>query len=120
MELVPLFSSIFGDVIYPLFPDVIPVITLTQVTRSGIDPDTLESTETVKSYQVQAFFENFTAQRIAVGDVTATDQKVTIIASKLATIPVLGDTITRDGTQYTIIMIERDPGNVSWILGVRI
>ena len=120
MELKPLLNNSFSKV-FKLFPDVIPLVDYIRIERAGVDPETGEATpEREVVTKLNAFFENFEKKRIAAGEVTSQDQKVTILASSLPVKPEIGHRIVKDGSTYEVTDVTSDPAGISFVLETRV
>ncbi|MBG0802118.1 hypothetical protein IYW40_11600 [Methylocystis sp. H4A] len=97
--------------------DVAIDVTLTREEEIGPGPNPWDPPITAPvDYQCLGWLDAFDASWIAQGLVQESDVRVIIIATSLATTPVLGDALTVGGQTFLIAGVRHDPALATWDL----
>lgn len=105
---------------------VMYALTLTRETEGYYEPGVGQVPGEILNFPCKGMIEDFdsmTLQRsssfVEGSIIKPGDRKVTILSITLATAPKATDTITVDGTDYTIQSVTTDPAGATWSLVVR-
>lgn len=117
-----LFNTDIAGQVSDAFTGELKPATITRVSKSSYDAvnDTQTTTETTD--ETEGFVEDYNERMKTQGVVQDNDRRIILIANELDITPSVGgsdhepDTITIEGSDYTVVHVKRDPAGATFTI----
>ncbi|ARQ01708.1 head-tail joining protein [Pseudorhodoplanes sinuspersici] len=90
------------------------VLTVQTIGGTALEPTVIDT-----PHICAAWVDDYEASQVDGTSILRNDRKVYVVASSLSVTPVAGNTITINGSTYTVINVERDPAGACFVLQAR-